>query len=59
LANEASAASNKIPPQNRAGRPWHEKEKNVMQFLENGTYVAVVVDGKIHTYGTLRRKALS
>ncbi len=30
-----------------------------MQFLENGTYVAVVVDGKIHTYGTLRRKALS
>jgi hypothetical protein len=33
--------------------------KNVMQFLENGTYVAVVVDGKIHTYGTLRRKALS
>ena len=33
--------------------------KNVMQFLENGAYVAVVVDGKIHTYGTLRRKALS
>jgi hypothetical protein len=24
--------------------------KQVMQFLENGRYIAVVVDGKVHTY---------
>ena len=27
--------------------------KNVMQFLETGRYLAVVVDGKVHTYGRL------
>ena len=27
--------------------------KKVMQFLENGRYLAVVVDGKIHTYARL------
>jgi hypothetical protein len=25
--------------------------KQVMQFLENGKYIAVVVDGKVHSYG--------
>ena len=25
--------------------------KRVMQFLEGGVYVAVVVDGKVHAYG--------
>jgi hypothetical protein len=26
--------------------------QKVMQFVENGSYVAVVVDGKVHSYGT-------
>jgi len=26
-------------------------DKKVMQFLEGGTYVAVVADGKVHLYG--------
>jgi hypothetical protein len=30
--------------------------KNVMQFLENGHYLAVVVDGKLRTYGRLVKK---
>ena len=25
--------------------------QKVMQFVENGNYVAVVVDGKVHSYG--------
>jgi hypothetical protein len=25
--------------------------QKVMQFVENGSYVAVVVDGKVHSYG--------
>ena len=28
--------------------------KKVMQFLENGRYLAVVVDGKLHTYARLK-----
>ena len=31
--------------------------KNVMQFLENGAYLAVVVNGKLHHYNT--RKSLA
>jgi len=31
--------------------------KNVMQFLENGAYIAVVVNGKLHNYNT--RKSLA
>jgi hypothetical protein len=31
--------------------------KKVMQFLENGRYVAVVVDGKLHTYARLTKKS--
>jgi hypothetical protein len=30
--------------------------KKVMQFLENGRYVAVVVDGKLHTYARFTKK---
>jgi hypothetical protein len=30
--------------------------KNVMQFLENGRYLAVVVDGKLRTYARLAKK---
>ena len=26
--------------------------KNIMQFLESGTYIAVVVDGKLRTYNS-------
>jgi hypothetical protein len=26
------------------------EHKQVMQFLENGKYIAVVVDGKVHMY---------
>jgi hypothetical protein len=29
--------------------------KRVMQFIENGTYVAVVVEGKVYSYGKERR----
>lgn len=31
--------------------------KKVMQFLENGRYLAVVVDGKLHTYAHLTKKS--
>jgi hypothetical protein len=31
--------------------------KNVMQFLEDGTYIAVVVDGKIHVYNARKSPA--
>jgi hypothetical protein len=31
--------------------------KKVMQFLENGRYLAVVVDGKLHTYARLTKNA--
>jgi hypothetical protein len=30
--------------------------KSVMQFLENGRYLAVVVDGKVIFYGSARKK---
>jgi hypothetical protein len=30
--------------------------KKVMQFLENGRYIAVVADGKIKTYSRLAKK---
>jgi hypothetical protein len=26
--------------------------QKVMQFVENGSYIAVVADGKLHSYGT-------
>ena len=38
---------NPIP--NRAEQPWPGR-KSVKQFLENGLRLAVVVDGKLHTY---------
>lgn len=31
--------------------------KNVMQFLENGAYIAVVVDGRIHSYNAHKNPA--
>jgi hypothetical protein len=31
--------------------------KHVMQFLENGAYIAVVVDGRIHTYNARKNTA--
>ncbi len=30
--------------------------KNVMQFLENGRYIAVVVDGKVRSYHRLKKE---
>ena len=31
--------------------------KNIMQFLESDSYIAVVVDGKLRTYNARKRSA--
>jgi len=41
------------------GSRWAQlarQEKKVMQFLQQGRYIAVVVDGKVQFYGKLERR---
>lgn len=42
---------NKIPIQNQSGLRWLAKANALWSCLENGRYVAVVVDGTMKTHG--------